>query len=464
MNKTTFLITDFIKKNLDESKENVIDDLRKSLMNKNILSKDYPNENMILLYNKFENKNKSDLENECRSVILNRTTFEIICYTCNTPIYNVQAINYMLANNNIEKEIYKCYEGTLLSLFHFNNKWYISTRRCLDSNVSLWNNKSHFKMFEEILNEDNIEFDNFTDILNKEYCYYFILIHHENKNIVDYTNVFGENYKKLCLAFVRNKETQEEIILDSLNFISNNIFLPEKVDDIQSFDQENKSYKLDEKPSSEGLIIKIKKNNKFKLLKLQNFNYQFHAAMGNKKNIFLGFIYLYQNNKLVNYLNENKNFDQFKKIINPINTSESYDTIGIVDAIFKVLTSELFNLFNIFWNNKTNNHENSALYKILPNEYKNILFGLRGLYFKNKSLKLNHIYNYLKKSINCNELEKLLRIRKLMINSVKKDNNNPNMKLFLSASKNCDKVHLKLIAIYTNILFPEIMPDDTLFN
>jgi hypothetical protein len=459
MEKNNFLITEFIKQN---NENNDIDKLRKALMNKNILSKDYPDENMLLLYNKFENKNKSELENECRSVILNRSTFEIICYTCNTPIYNIQAINYMLANNNIEKEIYKCYEGTLLSLFFYNNKWYISTRRCLDSKDSLWNNKSHYKMFVEILEEDNIEFNNFTDILNKDYSYYFILIHHENKNIVDYTSVFGENYKKLCLAFVRNKDTQEEIILDSINFISKNIFLPERVENIESFDEENKSYKLDEKPNSEGLVIKIKKNNKYKLLKLQNFNYQFHAAMGNKKNIFLGFIYLYQNNKLLNYLNENKNFYKFKKIINPINTNESYDTIGIVDAIFKVFTSELYNLFNILWNTSTNQHENSGLYNILPNEYKNILFGLRGLYFKTKSIKLNNIYNHLKKSINCNEIEKLLRIRKLMINSVKKDNNNDSLKLFSSCSKKCDKVHLKLIAIYTNILFPEIMPDDTI--
>ena len=35
----------------------------------------------------------------------------------------------------------------------------------------------------------------------------------------------------------------------------------------------------------------------------------------------------------------------FKKIINPYDNSESYDTIGMVDAVFKVITSELYELF-----------------------------------------------------------------------------------------------------------------------
>jgi hypothetical protein len=38
--------------------------------------------------------------------------------------------------------------------------------------------------------------------------------------------------------------------------------------------------------------------------------------------------------------------------------------------------------------------------------------------------------------------------------------NDDNLKKFNSISNKCDKVHLKLTAIYTNILFPEIMPDD----
>jgi len=116
------------------------------------------------------------------------------------------------------------------------------------------------------------------------------------------------------------------------------------------------------------------------------------------------------------------------------------------------------------WNLKTNQHMNGELYKILPKEYKTVLFGLRGVYFKLKSkdpsyyLKISNVYNYLK-SIDSDNIEKLLRSRKLMFNLMKTVNDEK-IKIFNNISFRCDKVHLKLTAIYTNILFPEIMPDD----
>ena len=80
---------------------------------------------------------------------------------------------------NKEKIITKCYEGTLLSLF-FKDKWFLSTRRCLNSNDSVWGNdeKSHYSMFMDVLNNSGFEsFESFTSLLNKDNCYYFVLIH-----------------------------------------------------------------------------------------------------------------------------------------------------------------------------------------------------------------------------------------------------------------------------------------------
>ncbi len=47
-----------------------------------------------------------------------------------------------------------------------------------------------------------------------------------------------------------------------------------------------------------------------------------------------------------------------------------------------------------------------------------------------------------------------------MFNWVKINNSNKDLQLFQTITEKCDKVQNKLIAIYTNILFPEIMPDD----
>ena len=47
-----------------------------------------------------------------------------------------------------------------------------------------------------------------------------------------------------------------------------------------------------------------------------------------------------------------------------------------------------------------------------------------------------------------------------MNNWVKSDPENEALKKFSKINIKCDKVHLKLIAIFSNKLFPNIMPDD----
>ena len=51
----------------------------------------------------------------------------------------------------------------------------------------------------------------------------------------------------------------------------------------------------------------------------------------------------------------------------------------------------------------------------------------------------------------------LIKMRKLMYNWIKV---NPDVSLFGKISGKCDKVQFKLTAIYTNKLFPQVMPDE----
>ena len=129
-------------------------------------------------------------------------------------------------------------------------------------------------------------------------------------------------------------------------------------------------------------------------------------------------------------------------------------------------------LWNLKTGKKLSNDSENNLYNILPKEYKSMLYGIRGIYFKNKSLVFNSdsnqkkiylqikdIYQHIK-SIDTDTFEQYLRIRKLMLNWVKSDSNNELLKSFGKISDKCDKVHFKLTAIFTNKLFPNIMPDD----
>lgn len=479
MDSPQFLISDYIK-NINDTEE-----FRNTLFKKGIMTKYYDEDKLLLVYTKFEDASytSTDLKSECRSLIVDVEDKQIVSYTCNTPICNLEAMNYLIGHNEQTKKIYKCYEGTLMSLFHNRDKWYLSTRRCLDSKSSVWNDNSHFDLFMEVLKDDGYQqFDDFTANLNKDWCYNFILIHHKNKNIVDYTKEFGDNYKKLCLAFVREKSTLSELEYDNISEVLgfkdfNNIFVAEKIQSLEDYRSKLNNYNNDDMTncSDEGIVIKLGNDKNINTyLKIQTYPYQFNKAIGLEKNIFKGFINLYQNDKLADYLENNSNLNGYKKIVNPLNTQESYDTIGVVDSIFKVITSELYELYKKLWNLKTGKHMDTELYDVLPKEFKTMLYGIRGIYFKNKSdiynsedktgkqrlyLQIKDIYHYIK-SVDTDVLEEYLRLRKLMNNWIKVDPSNENLKKYNTVTEKCDKVHLKLTAIFTNKLFPNIMPDD----
>jgi hypothetical protein len=471
METPKYLINDYLK---DASN---LEELRNILYEKGVQSKDYMEDGLILLYHKYNNPISNELERECRSLVLDRETLQMKSYSCETPYLNNEGLEYLLYNHSNPQIINTCYEGTYLSVFYHNNKWYVSTRRCLNSYDSLFNIEvSHYDMFNEVItNSGYIDFYDFSTKLDKTKSYYFVLIHHLNKNIIDYTELFGENYGKLCLTTIRDENMNELDLYNNYDgFVSqdinDNIFIPERLESLENFTLMNNEFKYTEKTLCEGVVVRVWDNNmnKYHIVKLQNINYQFNKIVGKDNNIFKGLVYLYQNNKLLNYFENNQNM---RKIINPKNNSETYDTIGVIDSVFKVCTSEIFELFKMLWSIKTGKrNENVKLYNFLPKEYKDILFAVRGLYFKKKAtlfdtenknvqnayLKINDIYNYLK-SLSTETFLAFLRMRKLMLNWIKLNNELIELS---SINRLCDKLHLKMCAIFTNKLYPNIISSD----
>lgn len=487
MSLPKFLITNYL-----ESCQGDLEQLRKTLFEKGVFTKDFVEEGLMLLYHKYDTPITTEVERECRSLIIDRNTLKLKSYSCETPRVNKEGMDFLLAHSTEPQIINECYEGTYLSVFNHNGKWYVSTRRCLDSHNSVLDNgivqaeKSHYQMFEDILNKAGYEtFNDFSQKLNPDNSYYFVLIHHQNKHMIDYTNQFGEKYGKICLTTVRDSEMRElDIYTNKVEFASYDtsglIFVPEKLASIDVFANSNKQLKYDSSPDREGVVIRVWSSefNKYFLIKLQNVNYQFALVLGTERNMFKGLLYLYQTDKLVEYFSQNSNAHNIKKIINPHNSTETYDTVGTVDAVFKVCTSEIFELFKILWSIKNGQHQNKQLYDMLPKEYKDVMFAVRGMYYKKKAsfhkkdgetlniqeiknthLKISDIYNYLK-TMSTEQFVAFLRMRKLMFNWVKTNSSNMSLKDFGSISSHCDKVHVKLCAIFTNKLYPNIMPND----
>ena len=216
---------------------------------------------------------------------------------------------------------------------------------------------------------------------------------------------------------------------------------------------------------TEGLIVKIydEKTNKVKILKFQTNCYQFMSILNpNTQNIYMGFVQLYKEDKLKLHL---------EYFPGNVKLNDIYDTIGVIDASFKVFTSELFELFRYLYDLKNCSHKNSDFYKILSHEYTVVLYKIRGIYYKKKekyiknkidsismdntynySLKIFDIYNLLKKEYDTIEMLNLFRARKEFI---KKYRDSKYKNIISKISSRCEKIHLSMIDILCDKIYPD---------
>ena len=94
-------------------------------------------------------------------------------------------------------------DGTMINLF-YHDKWTISTRSCLYADCNWYSNKKFNTMFEEA--EKNYKID--YNLLNKNYCYTFVLQHPENRIVTEYIE------PKIILVQITDLNTLENINLN----------------------------------------------------------------------------------------------------------------------------------------------------------------------------------------------------------------------------------------------------------
>lgn len=480
---------------VDSLEERTFEQLKNKLhdISNNIVIKEYEDSNLVLIANNYTKdiQHLTDLEKECRSVIIDKETLEVIHYTYDNIYYNEDAKNYLLSicsgDERYTITIQECFEGTLLSVYNYNDKWMISTRKCLDANESKWNNdKTHYELFLEVIEED---FDTFTKRLNPDYCYLFVLVHHENKNIihndkniVDYTRYLGDSYKNIVHILSRKRSTHEEVnVTNPVLFTEKHerIIHPQVYEDYSKLDEENSKEEISLPLTIEGLVVKVFDNEtgKSAILKLQTNTYQMMSSLNpNNNNIYKSFVELYQHDKLRKHL---EYFSDNAKIKNPLFSEEPYDTLGVVDATFKVITSELLELFKALYLRGIS-HRDRELYDILPKEYKTVLYRMRGIFFQKRenyyknlnkddeeretkdmrkiNLQINDIYQLLK-SYNTKELLDLMYARKVMKHTADNYSSTgalaPVYQRFRNISSKMDRISLKMIAILLNNMYPE---------
>ena len=191
--------------------------------------------NLCLLHNSYKRDDVAefqDLYDKCRSIVLDFSKSignnVVISISSSIPI-RASVKDYV---DKIYEETDVCYmalDGTLITCYFHNGVWHFGSSSCPDINSSHFSNKdkSHGYMLDEALYElykNNVALTDpnissvlrnlFTSNLSPLYSYDFVLIHSDNKHIIDYSTN-EPNYKQLFHINAKNRFTLIEENIDN---------------------------------------------------------------------------------------------------------------------------------------------------------------------------------------------------------------------------------------------------------
>ena len=355
------------------------------------------------------------LYNECRSIIV-QTGIDpkIVSYTHDNIEY-VKDSNQLIEESSINR-YEESYEGTLISVFNHLEKWYFCTSRCgsIDSSYFYNKNRSFGHLFDECLKTMNIESrEDFTSKLDTNICYYFVLVHHENKSIVSYTSRFGEEYKKLVFGFARDKSTQLIVQVELDANLKEELVMPRTFDTLQM----GKDF-LEQEKDTEGVLIKQfnEETNKTKFIKVHTDKHWLEKShTPNYPNKWFAYLDIYKKNDVTFKIED---YQKEKNIVETLEiNNKNVDIGGMIYLLYKESSEIMFDIVMHFtqFNYSVNNFEkiNSQDYeKLKQGKYSVLrkqLSVLQGLILKNILKSSGDVINHLRKYLTVEDFIGLLK-------------------------------------------------------
>jgi hypothetical protein len=310
------------------------------------------NNNLCLLHNSYKRNDVTefqDLYDKCRSVVLDFSKSignnVVISISNSIPIRSTIS-NYMNSIMETSDNCYTALDGTGVTVYYHNGNWHFGSSSCPDINSSKFSNKdkTHGYMFDEILytiyknkvdiNDPNISAilrNLFTSNLSPLYSYDFVIIHHKNKHVINYSEIMGEDYQYLFHINTRNRITLKEENIDNYPLAYLNIRYPYKfptIDEAIQFASNNNNY---------GFIVK--KNDK--IYKISN-DAVLHKEEVNayNHNKWYNLLYVYMLQK------DNYNINEFVNDFYSDNHADIPNNIyDIINANFNIIKNIIYNLY-----------------------------------------------------------------------------------------------------------------------
>jgi len=150
----------------------------------------------------------SDLDNpmirECSGLIVEKFTNKILHYSfqkCYDSFDTFGSIEksynegdtFNVANLDGDEILNHYFDGSMVKIYYHNDKWNISTSRHIDGSKNFWSSKMSFGvLFEEaVINTYSLlEYNEFLDTLDTEWCYTYILQHPLNNTTLEISEAF----------------------------------------------------------------------------------------------------------------------------------------------------------------------------------------------------------------------------------------------------------------------------------
>lgn len=403
-----------------------LEELKKALETTKVQVKDYPNKGLAILFTPFQMdiNDLTPLEKQCRSIVIDRETLGIVSYSQSTVYYNdyCTITNAVLRNDQVM--ITESFEGTMLNLFCYNGAWRVATRKCLDNEAIA--HRCPTTSYLDLAKSAVPSWDIFISAHDPQRTYLYVLVHHKNGFLIDYTHRFGKDYSKLVLVLSRDCKTLEGVHhydglplndhgIDGNVIIGDTIVGPRRYPDygiLDEFNQEEESTLRATDIKNQGVMVSVAPSccanengttlETFIMLHTSSYKMFVEAASPKfQPCTSQQYVHLYQKNALDLYMGRFRGETHF--------TAEDgfqYQIKGLIDCIFKVLTSEILFLFKQLWDIKygTQRDDFRDVYLSLPLTYKRTFYVLRGIYFNkrihaddsNRFVTIRTVYDMLK--------------------------------------------------------------------
>ena len=169
---------------------------------------------LLLRYYRDNPKFNSDdtMTTFCRGTIINKKTKK--------PVFVglKMKVDYDYFKNNVlfsDVKIQQYYDGTMVNLYYYKDKWFTSTKTVIDAKHSKWISKQNFN---SLFNQScQIDYDK----LSKDCCYSFVLQHKDNRIISEVPT------NRVVLILTRNVNNNE--IVSNPTDIGKGVILPSTI-------------------------------------------------------------------------------------------------------------------------------------------------------------------------------------------------------------------------------------------